>query len=109
MLGPPIGERNIYLSIGRCQETAGDPYTGRLGTTTAPRPMTRKDPQASTGSRSCIALLRAVNVGGRSVAMAELRAMLTDLGYVNPRTLLQSGNAVFAIKAKTSIAALETK
>jgi uncharacterized protein (DUF1697 family) len=71
--------------------------------------MTRKDPQASTGSGSCIALLRAVNVGGRSVAMAELRAMLTDLGYVNPRTLLQSGNAVFAIKAKTSIAALETK
>ena len=64
---------------------------------------------ASDRGSCCIALLRAVNVGGRSVAMAELRAMLTDLGCVNPRTLLQSGNAVFAIKARTSIAALETK
>jgi uncharacterized protein (DUF1697 family) len=56
-----------------------------------------------------IALLRAVNVGGRSVAMAELRTMLADLGYENPRTLLQSGNAVFAFKAKVSGAALESK
>ena len=56
-----------------------------------------------------IALLRAVNVGGRSVAMADLRAMLTDLGHDNPRTLLQSGNAVFAANAKTLAAALEKK
>lgn len=53
-----------------------------------------------------IALLRAVNVGGRSVAMADLRAMLTDLGCANPRTLLQSGNAVFAMSARISTAAL---
>jgi uncharacterized protein (DUF1697 family) len=57
----------------------------------------------------CIALLRAVNVGGRSVAMADLRAMLTALHCANPRTLLQSGNAVFALNAKTSAAALEKK
>jgi uncharacterized protein (DUF1697 family) len=56
-----------------------------------------------------IALLRAVNVGGRSVAMADLRAMLTDLRCANPRTLLQSGNAVFAMNAKTSASALEKK
>ena len=56
-----------------------------------------------------IALLRAVNVGGRSVAMADLRAMLTDLRCANPRTLLQSGNAVFAMGAKTSAGALEKK
>jgi uncharacterized protein (DUF1697 family) len=56
-----------------------------------------------------IALLRAVNVGGRSVAMADLRAMLTDLRCANPRTLLQSGNAVFALNAKVSAAALEKK
>jgi uncharacterized protein (DUF1697 family) len=56
-----------------------------------------------------IALLRAVNVGGRSVAMADLRAMLTDLRCANPRTLLQSGNAIFALNAKTSAAALEKK
>jgi len=42
-----------------------------------------------------IGLLRAVNVGGRSVAMAELRELLAELGLKNPRTLLQSGNVVF--------------
>lgn len=43
-----------------------------------------------------IALLRAVNVGGRAmVAMADLRAMLVDLGFAGARTLLQSGNLVF--------------
>jgi len=57
-----------------------------------------------------IALLRAVNVGGRSVPMAGLREMLADLGCENPRTLLQSGNAVFALKkTKASPAALEAK
>ncbi|WP_026421848.1 DUF1697 domain-containing protein [Actinokineospora inagensis] len=43
-----------------------------------------------------IALLRGVNVGGRAkIAMADLRAVLTNLGYTDVRTLLQSGNAVF--------------
>lgn len=41
------------------------------------------------------ALLRAVNVGGRQLAMADLRKMLGDLGFENVRTLLASGNAVF--------------
>src|ERR1700761_1607705 len=43
-----------------------------------------------------IALLRGVNVGGANrLPMAALKAMLTDLGFGRPRTLLQSGNAVF--------------
>jgi len=43
-----------------------------------------------------IALLRAINVGGRApVAMADLRDLLTRLGLVEPRSLLQSGNLVF--------------
>ena len=42
-----------------------------------------------------IALLRAVNVGGRKLVMAELRALLADLGHPEARTLLQSGNLVF--------------
>jgi uncharacterized protein (DUF1697 family) len=43
-----------------------------------------------------IALLRGVNVGGANrVPMAELKAMLAGLGFADPRTLLQSGNAVF--------------
>lgn len=43
-----------------------------------------------------IALLRGINLATkRRVAMADLRGWLTDLGYSDVRTLLQSGNAVF--------------
>ena len=56
-----------------------------------------------------IALLRGVNVGGNGkLPMAELKALLAEMGYDNPRTLLQSGNAVFgATRAKPET--LETK
>ncbi len=52
-----------------------------------------------------VALLRAVNVGGRSVSMEGLREVLAGLGLGDPRTLLQSGNAVFESAKKP--AALE--
>jgi uncharacterized protein (DUF1697 family) len=52
------------------------------------------------------ALLRGVNVGGRQLPMAELRAMLEGLGHTEVRTLLASGNAVFASE-QTDAAALE--
>jgi len=43
-----------------------------------------------------IALLRAVNVGGRrKLAMADLRAMMAELGFAGVQTLIQSGNLVF--------------
>lgn len=43
-----------------------------------------------------VALLRGVNVGkAKRVPMAELRALLGDLGYTGVATLLNSGNAVF--------------
>lgn len=55
-----------------------------------------------------IALLRAVNVGGKGkIPMAELRAMAADMGLDDPRTLLQSGNLVFSAKGKA--AELETR
>jgi uncharacterized protein (DUF1697 family) len=42
-----------------------------------------------------IVLLRGINVGRhKRVAMADLRALLTELGYGDVRTLLQSGNVV---------------
>ena len=42
-----------------------------------------------------IALLRAINLGGRRrVAMADLRDVLTRAGYAGVRTLGQSGNVV---------------
>jgi uncharacterized protein (DUF1697 family) len=47
-----------------------------------------------------IALLRAVNVAGRNpIVMAELRNLLTELGFVDVRSLLQTGNLVFRSKA----------
>jgi uncharacterized protein (DUF1697 family) len=43
-----------------------------------------------------IALLRAVNVTGHNrVAMADLRRLVTGLGFQDVRSLLQSGNVVF--------------
>lgn len=41
-----------------------------------------------------IVLLRAVNVGGAQLPMAELRAIATDLGAQDPRTYIASGNLV---------------
>ena len=50
-----------------------------------------------------VALLRGVNVGsGNRVPMASLRAILSDLGYGNVVTLLNSGNAVFSAEAGTA-------
>jgi uncharacterized protein (DUF1697 family) len=54
-----------------------------------------------------VALLRAVNVGGRNpVPMAELRRVLEDAGYADVRTVIQSGNVVFA-HPKPSAAEIE--
>jgi uncharacterized protein (DUF1697 family) len=43
-----------------------------------------------------IALLRAVNVGGKNlVPMVDLKAMMEELGFAGTRSLLHSGNLVF--------------
>jgi uncharacterized protein (DUF1697 family) len=43
-----------------------------------------------------VALMRGINVGrNKRIAMGDLRAVLTGLGYTDVRTLLMSGNAVF--------------
>jgi uncharacterized protein (DUF1697 family) len=47
-----------------------------------------------------IALLRAVNVGGVKVSIADLKALFVDLGFEDVRTLLNSGNVVFRGKNK---------
>jgi uncharacterized protein (DUF1697 family) len=52
-----------------------------------------------------LALLRAVNVGGRKLPMAELRELCGRLGWTNVATYIQSGNIVF--DAKGGDAALE--
>ena len=43
-----------------------------------------------------ISFIRGINVGGhKKIKMAELRDLYLDLGFQNPRTLLQSGNVIF--------------
>ena len=46
--------------------------------------------------KTYIALLRGINVGGKSILpMKELVSLLEDLGAQNVKTYIQSGNAVF--------------
>lgn len=56
-----------------------------------------------------VALLRAVNVGGRKLPMAELRASLSEAGWAGIATFIQSGNVLFdAAPGRTALeAALE--
>ena len=50
-----------------------------------------------------VALLRGINVGkAKRVPMAELRALLSGLGYTSVTTLLNSGNAIFYAATGTS-------
>jgi uncharacterized protein (DUF1697 family) len=54
-----------------------------------------------------VALLRAVNVGGRKVPMADLRKLAENLGFTDVQTYIQSGNLVLA--GKGTAAAVEAK
>jgi len=42
-----------------------------------------------------VALLRAVNVAGTALPMAELKAICEDLGFEDGKTYIQSGNVLF--------------
>jgi uncharacterized protein (DUF1697 family) len=54
---------------------------------------------------SYIALLRAINVGGRGkVAMSDLRELFEGLGFEDVRSLLQTGNVVFEGGARKATA-----
>lgn len=54
-----------------------------------------------------VALLRAVNVGGRTLPMAELRALAGEIGWADAATYIQSGNLLFTAEGER--AALEAK
>jgi uncharacterized protein (DUF1697 family) len=44
-----------------------------------------------------VALVRGINVGGRNkIAMADLRAMVSDLGFADVSTYIQSGNVLLS-------------
>ena len=52
-----------------------------------------------------LALLRAINrAGHKMVAMADLRDLLGQLGFADPRSLLQSGNLVFGGQTRATSA-----
>jgi uncharacterized protein (DUF1697 family) len=51
-----------------------------------------------------VGLLRAVNLGGNTqVAMSDLRNLLTDLGFEQVRSVLNSGNLVFGAGRKKGV------
>src|SRR4051812_47413589 len=52
---------------------------------------------ANPGFARGVALLRGINVGrAKRIAMADLRAMFAELGFTEVKTVLNSGNVVFA-------------
>ncbi len=51
-----------------------------------------------------IALLRGINVGGRtSIPMAELRALAEEIGLADVRTYIQSGNLLFTAEKQDGL------
>jgi len=49
-----------------------------------------------------IALLRAINVGGRTVRMEELRKLFAAMGFADSETFIASGNVIFESPARSS-------
>ncbi len=54
-----------------------------------------------------VAFLRAINVGGHTVKMDQLRRAFTDLGFANVETFIASGNVIFDSKQTTRSLALK--
>ena len=54
-----------------------------------------------------VAFLRAINVGGRNVTMAELRQLFTEMKFTDVESLIASGNIIFRTDEATSPPALE--
>jgi uncharacterized protein (DUF1697 family) len=54
-----------------------------------------------------VALLRSVNVGGRSLSMAKLREVAVSLGHTDVSTYIQSGNLLFTAKRAVTSKQLE--
>jgi uncharacterized protein (DUF1697 family) len=55
-----------------------------------------------------VAFLRAINVGGHTVKMDQLRELFAALGFTNVETFIASGNVIFDSAVKNT-AALEKK
>ena len=67
--------------------------------------MTSSGDEGRPTAETYVVLLRSVNLGAvNRVAMADLRALLGELGFEDPRTLLNSGNAVVTAPGATTAA-----
>jgi uncharacterized protein (DUF1697 family) len=56
--------------------------------------------RSGSASNRRVALIRGINLGkAKRVSMADLKALVEDLGYRDVRTLLNSGNVVFTAPA----------
>ena len=55
-----------------------------------------------------VAFLRAINVGGHTVKMDQLRSLFAELGFANVETFIASGNVIFDSKT-TNTKSLEKK
>src|SRR5213593_4100703 len=49
-----------------------------------------------------VAFLRAINVGGHTVKMDQLRILFEALGFANVETFIASGNVIFETKTTNS-------
>jgi uncharacterized protein (DUF1697 family) len=55
-----------------------------------------------------VAFLRAINVGGHTVRMEQLRTLFAAMGFADVETFIASGNVIFRTKT-TDVAALERR
>src|SRR5438067_8709980 len=87
-------------------------FRDRRGSLVPRHAATRRVTLAAPTRTTYVAFLRGINVGrAKQVAMADLREIVEAVGYVGVRTLLRSGNIVFAGPALDAAAlarALET-
>ena len=49
-----------------------------------------------------VAFLRAINVGGHTVKMEDLRRLFETMGFANVETFIASGNVIFESKSKNT-------
>jgi len=93
-----LGIGCLFLLIEPCRTMLAPP---EIATFRHPHRASRRRLDGHKGQTArvtmMVALLRGVNVGGKGqLAMADLRAIATELGYADVRTYIQSGNLVLS-------------
>lgn len=68
----------------------------------------RRGEAAQTDMPKYVAFLRAINVGGHTVRMEDLRRLFESLGFANVETFIASGNVIFDAP-RGNVKALERK